>query len=94
MVLVFIVYSNAVDDEIVETVKRHAGGYTKFMGLHGEGNGEPHLGSHVWPGVNNCIMVAMDDRALKEIQGDIEELKAKFPGVGIHLMVTGLKKIL
>lgn len=94
MVLIFIVYSNAVDDEMVEIVKRCAGGYTKFIGVHGEGGGEPHLGSHIWPEVNNCMMVASDNKALDEIENGVEDLKRKFPGIGINIMVTSLKKIL
>ena len=43
--LLFIVYSNAVDEEITEIVKRHAGGYTKFSGVFGEGNREPTWGA-------------------------------------------------
>ena len=72
MVLLFIVYSNAVDDEMVELMKTYAKGYTKFTGVHGEGSGEPHLGSHIWPGINNCMMVATDSKALEGIKGEVE----------------------
>ncbi|MBN2401891.1 MAG: hypothetical protein JXN64_05785 [Spirochaetes bacterium] len=93
MVLVFIVYSNAVDDEMVEMVKEHAGAYTKFIAVQGEGSGEPHLGSHVWPGVNNCMMVATDEKALGRIKKEVKDLKSKFKGVGIHVMAAAMKKV-
>lgn len=93
MVLMFIVYSNAVDEEMVEIVKRHAGGYTKFLGVHGEGGEEPHLGSHVWPGVNNCMMVAADNKAVDAVSSEVAELKEQFPGIGITIMVTQMKKM-
>ena len=94
MVLMFIVYSNAVDEEIVEAVNRHAPGYTKFLGVHGEGNGDPHLGSHVWPGVNNCVMVAAENKAVDAISRDVAALKETFPGIGINIMVAQLKKMI
>jgi len=94
MVLMFIVYSNAVDEEMVETVKRHADGYTKFPGMQGEGGSEPHLGSHVWPGVNNCMMVAADNKAVDAISRDVAELKEQFQGIGVSIMVTQMKKMM
>jgi len=93
MVLMFIVYSNAVDEEMVGTVKKYANGYTKFQGVQGEGGGDPHLGSHVWPGVNNCIMVAAENRAVDAISKEVAELKEQFPGIGISIMVTQMKKM-
>lgn len=94
MVLMFIVYSNAVDEEMVEMVQRHADGYTKFLGVQGEGGGEPHLGSHVWPGVNNCIMVGANNRAVDAISTEVAELKEQFQGIGVSIMVTQMKKMM
>ena len=94
MTLMIIVYSNAVDVEIVEILKKDAGGYTKFTGVTGEGSGEPHLGTHVWPGQNNCIMAAIENKNEKSIVKEINLLKEKFPGVGIHVMELDLKKVI
>jgi len=94
MLMMFIVYSNAVDDEMVEVMQRHAGGYTKFNGVQGEGGGEPHLGSHVWPGVNNCIMVAVENIKKKDVADEIAAIKDKFPGVGIQSFVMTLKEMM
>lgn len=93
-VLVFIVYSNAVDEEISEIVKKHAGGYTKFTGVFGEGNREPHLGSHIWPSMNNCVMVATDAKQKCDLADEVLFLKEKFPGVGISVFVTNLAEML
>jgi len=85
--LVFIVYGNAIDDEMVELLKEHAGGYTKFEGVRGEGAGEPRLGSHVWPGVNNCVMAALTVGEKNAVQKEIDVLRIKFPGAGIRLFI-------
>lgn len=94
MVLLFIVYSNAVDEEMVEIVIRHAGGYTKFVGVQGEGEGEPQLGTHIWPGINNCLMVAVNRESEKKIVNAVDRLKVKFPGMGVKVFSTQLKKII
>lgn len=93
MMLLFVVYSNAVDEEITETVMRHAGGYTKFAGVFGEGNREPHLGTHVWPSMNNCMMVAVEAARKEALAGEILHLKEKFSGVGINIFVTRLEEM-
>lgn len=93
MILLFIVYSNAVDEEMVEIVKRNSDGYTKFFGIQGEGHGEPQLGTHIWPGKNNCIMAAIENKNEKSIVKETRDLKERFPGVGIHIMEVDLKKV-
>jgi hypothetical protein len=94
MVMLFIVYSNAVDDEVVEIAKKYASGYTKFVDVQGEGNKEPQLGTHVWPGLNNCMMIALQDNKIKDnIAQELNKLKVKFKGVGISMFVMQLKEI-
>ena len=94
MLLMFIVYSNAVDEEMIEIIKSNSEGYTKFVGVQGEGHGEPHLGTHIWPSVNNCIMAAIDNKNGKSIAASTKELKDKFPDIGIKIFTTELKKII
>lgn len=93
MLMLFIIYSNAVDEEMVELVKNHSDGYTKFRGVQGEGHGEPHLGSHVWPSINNCMMVVIDNKNEKALVSDLHELENKFSGIGIKVFTTTMKKI-
>lgn len=94
MLLMFIVYNNAVDEEMVEIVTRFAGGYTKFTGVQGEGGQEPQLGTHVWPGINNCIMVAVAKEKKNDIKSHVDSLKEQFTGVGITIFVTTLREML
>lgn len=94
MILMFIVYSNAVDEEMIEIIKKYSDGYTKFQGVQGEGHGEPNLGTHIWPGKNNCIMSAVENKNEKNIVKESLELKEKFPGIGVHIMISDLKKVI
>ncbi len=95
MLMLFIVYSDAVDDEVVEIVKKYATGYTKFQDVQGEGNKEPQLGTHIWPGLNNCMMIALEDKKAKDvIAEELNTLKIKFKGIGISMFVLQLKEML
>jgi nitrogen regulatory protein PII len=94
MLLLFIVYSNAVDDEMVEILKASSAGYTKFTDVQGEGSKEPHLGTHIWPDINNCIMAAIENKNKDKIVKAVNELKEKFPSVGISIFVTQLKEMI
>ena len=94
MILLFIVYSNAVDDEIVEIVKANSNGYTKFRDVQGEGAKEPHLGTHIWPDINNCIMTAIDPKKKNDIINEVNKLKKKFPTVGISVFINQLKEMI
>jgi hypothetical protein len=94
MLLLFITYSNAVDDEMVEIIKEHSRGYSKFVNIQGEGNKDPHLGTHIWPDINNCIMTAVENNKKNEIAADIKSLKEKFPSVGVNIFVTQLKEMI
>lgn len=95
MQLLFIVYNNAVDEEVVEIVKKYTSGYSKFTEVQGEGNKEPKLGTHIWPGFNNCIMTAVNGAKEKnKIAEEINNLKVKFKGVGINIFVLNLKEMI
>ncbi|MBN1501435.1 MAG: hypothetical protein JW982_14840 [Spirochaetes bacterium] len=93
MTMMFITYSNAIDEEIVDLVKMYNKGYTKFRGVQGEGNGEPHLGTHVWPSVNNCMMVVMENKNVNKLLKDLHILENKFTGIGIKVFSTEAKQI-
>lgn len=91
MKLVFIIYSNPVDEEIIEILREEGVGYSKFVNVQGEGNREPQLGTHIWPGVNNCIISAMDEDMRKRLGGRIMFLKERYQGIGITIFSTELE---
>ena len=93
MIIMFVVYSKAVDEEITRIVKKYAGGYTRFVDVQGEGDGDPQLGTHVWPGRNNCLMISMENKNEKKFIQEAGELKEQFPGTGIHIMTAALKSV-
>lgn len=93
MQLLHIIYSNAVDEEMVEIIKRSTNGYTKFLDVQGEGHGEPHLGNHIWPSLNNCIITLCDAKTEKSIAAEIENLRKKFPTIGIRIISSPVDRV-
>lgn len=93
MTMLFITYSNAIDEEMVDLVKKYNKGYTKFRGVQGEGNGEPHLETHVWPSINNCMMVVMETKNVSKMMKELHVLENQFTGIGIKVFSTETKNI-
>ena len=92
MILMFIVYSNSIDADVVDIVVKYAGGYTKFTDVQGEGRREPQLGTNIWPGINYCMMVAVEKENEKYIVESIEELKKTSSEIYASIFTVQLKK--
>lgn len=91
MEMVYVIYSNPIDSEVVETVQSYGTGYTKINDVQGEGSMQPQLGTHVWPGINNMMMIMCNSNQREEMVEEIMELKSRFKGIGISIYVTEVK---
>jgi hypothetical protein len=71
-------------------------GYTKIEEVFGQGSvdGEPHLGTHVWPEVNSLIFTAVDDEKMEKLLKGVREIESKFSDEGIHAFVLNLEKMI
>jgi nitrogen regulatory protein PII len=81
MKLVFIVYGNAIDPDVSEALEELGlTSYTKWREVFGKGaTSGPHLGDHVWPGVNSMLMIVLDDDQLAPL------MKERFAHEGLKL---------
>ena len=64
MKAVFVVYNQAYNQEIVNTLEELGQrGYTVWEEIGGRGtlDGEPHLGNHAWPTQNHALVSMMED---------------------------------
>jgi hypothetical protein len=96
MKMVFVVYSQVADYDIINEFK-HAGikGYTKFEKACGEGlESEPKLHTHTWPGENNVLFLALDNSALTSVIDLIRKLKEKHPRAGIKGFILPMEEII
>ena len=64
MKMVMIVYNEAIDAEMMEALSGCAlKNYTKVCGAYGAGTASGiHLGDDIWPGRNNILSVACEEK--------------------------------
>lgn len=64
MKAVFISYNQALTERITEILDAlYIRGFTQWTEVHGRGshNGEPHMGTHTWPALNNVHLCIVDN---------------------------------
>jgi nitrogen regulatory protein PII len=83
--MMMIVYHKAADEYVIDALKQ-AGirAYTKMIECHGEGTEtEPKLGTHIWPGKNNILIMALQDDDVPAVTKIIRRLKGEHPRAGL-----------
>jgi nitrogen regulatory protein PII len=94
MKMLVIVYSDAVDEVMINAFKKSGiHGYTKWKETLGEGTEtEPKLGTHCWPGKNNILAVVIEDKAVLKISETIKKLKSEHPQGGIKTFILQVEE--
>ncbi len=89
MKMVLIVYSQALDDEVLTAVKDCGlQNYTKWTGVLGKGTASgPHLATTVWPRSNNVLALVTDDSFVEPLLERITKLRAELRGEGVKAFV-------
>ncbi len=94
MKAVFIVYNQAYNEEIVETLAQLGQrGFTRWTDIEGKGgfNGFPRFGSHAWPEMNHAVLTMVPD---EKVQPILTVLKAKdeaTPDLGLRAFVWNIE---
>jgi hypothetical protein len=96
MKMFMIIYAEAADETIIAALKRSGiHGYTKMVEARGEGTqSEPKLGTHVWPGKNNILFLALPDEELERIRADLRRLEDGNPHANIRCFVLPMEEII
>jgi len=93
--MVMIAYNEAIDAEVTE-VLANCGleNYTKIMGAFGRGSASGvHLGNDIWPGRNNILYIACEEKQAKQILTSIKELRKKLGKEGIKAFLLPVEEI-
>ena len=86
MKMFLVIYSREADEVVLNAFKE-AGipGYTKMEDVCGMGTvTEPKLGTHIWPGMNNILFVALEDHKTPKVKDLLIKLKQENPRAGIR----------
>ncbi|MCD7972643.1 MAG: hypothetical protein LUG18_08235 [Candidatus Azobacteroides sp.] len=95
MKAVFIAYNQAHVDDVQTALKRSGiRGFTRWEEVQGEESrgGEPHLGTHAWPGKNMSTMVIIDDMKVEELLSRLKELDKSAEMMGLRAFVWNIEE--
>ncbi len=95
MKMVMIAYNEAIDAEVME-ILANCGlkNYTKITGTFGRGSTSgTHLGNDIWPGRNNILYIACEEKQAQQILSCIKELRKKLGKEGIKAFVLPVEEV-
>jgi hypothetical protein len=87
-VAVLVTYDRAIDEELLDAISG-AGVtfYTKWKEIVGVGRHDPHLGTPVWPGLNNALLAVLPAGEKDEVLERIRSLQGRFASAGLRAFV-------
>ena len=97
MKAILITYNQAYYDEIAMVLNTYSvKGYTEWNEIKGHGSetGEPHLGTHAWPTLNNAVVSIMEDDKVDSVLNDLHERDEKAPELGLRAFVWNIEKMI
>ena len=92
---VFIVYNQAFTERVEYMLDRlNIRGYTQWNDIYGRGSvtGEPRMGTHTWPEINNATMTIVEDDLVDVLLEKIKKLDHINEEVGIRAFVWNIEK--
>lgn len=96
MKMVFIVYSQAADYDVLAAIKQTGvRGYTKMEKACGEGvDTEPKLHTHTWPGENSVLFLALEEDEIPGVVEAVRTLKTEHPRSGVKAFILPMEEII
>ena len=92
---IFIAYDQAYNMEIADAIEAlGVRGFTMWQDISGRGGytGEPHLGNHAWPTMNNAILTFVPDEKVDAILARIKAMDEETPGLGLRAFAWDIEK--
>ena len=92
---IFIAYDQAYNMEIADAMQEiGVRGFTMWQDIAGRGSetGEPHLGNHAWPTMNNAILTFVPDDKVDDILAMVRAKDEETPALGLRAFVWNVEK--
>ena len=92
---IFIAYDQAYNMDIADALAElGCRGFTMWQDIAGRGSetGEPHLGSHAWPTMNNAMLAFVDDDKVDSIMDKVRAMDEETPDLGLRAFVWNVEK--
>ena len=97
MKAILITYNQAYYDEIAKVLNDHGvKGFTEWNEIKGHGSvtGEPHMGTHAWPTLNNAMVSVMEDECVEGVLADLKARDEKAPELGLRAFVWNIETMI
>ena len=92
---IFIAYDQAYNMEVVDALEKYGvRGFTMWQDISGRGSktGEPHLGNHAWPTMNNAILTFVPEETVDDILATVKAMDEETPALGLRAFVWNVEK--
>ena len=92
---IFFAYDQAYNMEIADALQDlGVRGFTMWQDIAGRGSqsGEPHLGNHAWPTMNNAMLAFVEDDKVDEILAMVRAKDEETPDLGLRAFVWNVEK--
>jgi len=90
MKLVIAIYDSGIQPDMMGLLERHGiGHHTLLQNVHGAGETGIRTGDPIWPGVNNILMLVLNDDQVPPLVADAHAMRDAFPLTpGLKFIVT------
>ena len=92
---IFFAYDQAYNMEIADALEKiGVRGFTMWQDIAGRGSstGEPHLGNHAWPTMNNAILAFVPADKVDDILASVKAMDEETPALGLRAFVWNVEK--
>lgn len=97
MKTVFIAYGQAHKEAVLEALNASlCKGYTLLPNACGRGSktGEPHLGSHAWPSMNEAILTVCEEEKVTPLLERLRKIDQENPMLGLRAFVWNIEQMI
>jgi len=94
---ILIIYEQALQPEIQEMMRIHnVRGFTQLQNVSGKGtnSGEPHLGTHAWPALNDVMIIVVEDQRVQPILDTLKQIDKDSKILGIRAFVWNIEAMI
>ena len=95
MKMLILIFNEAIDDEVMELLETcKLDSYTRINTVFGKGRlSGAHLGTDIWPGRNNTLLLAVSDEAVEPLLNGVRELRKTMGAEGIKAFTWNLESV-
>ncbi|MBU1727238.1 MAG: hypothetical protein KJ880_06385 [Candidatus Omnitrophica bacterium] len=93
--MLMLVYNEAIDAEVMEMLEKSGiRNFTKTRGVFGRGSSSgTHLGNDIWPGLNNLLFAACEEKEAKSAFEGVKELRKTLGKEGVKAFLLPLEAL-